>query len=226
MHRKMWNDRLIFKTLFKIISEARPELWLGHGTGSECILILLFMSYERLAPFSSCMPPKIENKSDKLSPNASRCNSTCASELLIISPTAMLATMKLWELTAKYHFTQIILFYGSLRITLVMLVEALKRFQSLGYLHNFRTLDLARITRSFMIHISLYWNCPLNTAFENILWPYSIKLFFAGCLCWTPFKPIKQILLQQLFVQQLQPIWWKSWFFTAFLIFVPVKECA
>lgn len=59
------------------------------------------------------MLPEIENKSDKLSPNASRCNSICASELLVISPTAMLATMKLWELwelAAKHGFTQIMLF--------------------------------------------------------------------------------------------------------------------
>lgn len=59
------------------------------------------------------MLPEIKNKSDKLSPNASRCNSICASELLVISPAATLAAMKLWELwevTAKHCFTQIILF--------------------------------------------------------------------------------------------------------------------
>lgn len=74
------------------------------------------MLYERLAPFSYCMLPKIENKRDKLSPNASRCNSIWASELLVISPTAMLGTMKLWELwelSAKHRFTQIILLWKS-----------------------------------------------------------------------------------------------------------------
>lgn len=167
----MWNNVSIFKTLLKIISETRAELWLSHGTGTEYILITLFLSYEGLVPFSSCMLPEIKNKSDKLRPNASRCNSICASEGLVTSPTAMLDTMKLWELrelTAKHHFTQIILFCESLRITIVRLAEARKKFQVFCYFHNFKTLDLARIMRSFMIHISLCWNNPLNTAVGNI----------------------------------------------------------
>lgn len=157
MHKKMWNNMPISQTLLKTVSAARAELWLGPGTGTESILIILFLSYERLVPFSSCMLPEIKNKSDKLSPNASRCNSICASEVLVTSPTAMLDTMKLWELwelTAKHHFTQLILFCGSLRITTVMLAEAWKRFQVFDYFRNFKTLDLARIIRSFMIHIS------------------------------------------------------------------------
>lgn len=158
----------IFKTLLKFISEARAEPWLCHSIGTDFILIILFLSYERLVPFSSCMLPGIKNRSDKLSPNASRCNSICASEVLVTFPTAMLDTMNLWELTAKYHFAQIILFCGSLKITIFRLVETWKTFQVFCYLHNFRTLDLNRIMRSFTIHISLCWNNPLNTAVENI----------------------------------------------------------
>lgn len=158
----------IFKTLLKIILEARTKPWFCHSIGTEYILIILFLSYERLVPFSSCMLPGIKNRSDKLRPSASRCNSICASEVLVTFPTAMLDTMKLWELTAKYHFTQIILFCGSLKITIFRLVEAWKTFQVFRYLHNFRTLDLARIMRSFTIRISLCWNNHLNTAFGNI----------------------------------------------------------
>lgn len=131
MRKKLWNNMPIFKTLLKIISEARLELCLGHGTDTEYVLIILFLSYERLVSFSSCMLPEIKNRSDKLSPNASRCSSICASEVLVTSLTAMLDTMKKWELrdlTAKHCFTQIILFCRSLR-TIFRLVESQKRFQ-------------------------------------------------------------------------------------------------
>jgi len=104
------------------------------------------------------MLPEIKNKSDKLHPDASRCNSICAREVLVTYPTAMLDTMKLWELwelTAKHHFTQMILFCGSLRLPIVRLAEAQKMLQGFGYFHNFKTLDLARIRKIFMIYSSL-----------------------------------------------------------------------
>lgn len=119
MHRKMWDSMPIFKALLKVISEERAEVLLSHGTGTEYILIILSLSYERLVPFRSCILPEIKNKCDKLSPNASRCNCICASEVLVTSPTAMLDTMKLWELwelTEKHNFIQIMLFCGSVRI--------------------------------------------------------------------------------------------------------------
>lgn len=161
----------IFKALLKVILEARAEVWLSHGTGTEYILIILFLSYERLVPFRSCMLPDIKNKCDKLSPNASRCNSNCTSEVLVTSPTAMLDTTKLWELwelTAKHNFIQIMFFLWKSE-NFIRLAETQKRFQGFGYLCNFRTLDLARIMISFMIHTSLCRNNPLNWGLNSQL---------------------------------------------------------
>lgn len=98
-------EKVIWDTNANTNMELLFKKSLSSGTGY--ILIILVLLNERLVPFRSCIIPVIKNRSNKLSSTTNRCDSIRNCE---VSPTSMFDSVKLWELTAKYHFSQIKMF--------------------------------------------------------------------------------------------------------------------
>lgn len=155
----VWVDAMPRSGLEKVIwdtnANTNMELLfkksLSSGTGY--ILIILVLLNERLVPFRSCIIPEIKNRSNKLSSTTNRCDSIRTCE---VSPTSMFDSVKLWELTAKYHFSQIKMFCEVWECLSCQDGEGRKDFSVWDYFPNIKTWDLAKIMESFTIHISLH----------------------------------------------------------------------